>query len=861
MKISLKKIYFFYRIILIIISINISPLENIQELTYVIENYYSLYENKFIDLELDKYISGTIEGNNINYYNTTLLNDSEQLILDYQSDSGCLNIYFNKNDTLNETESDFVLCSKGTDSIFYINKSDIIEKINEKGKETLEDLNIIIGVGYANSEINKKKFKYSLKISLKKPNFNIYEINSEHKILCKTERIDDSNFKCLFVINDNIINNNTEKEKKLIIYPFSQIKAMKLNIYADFIDKEYYNNWDTDILLDNIPNNNSYYNNLFSEQEFIYIHINDSNKYIYICVESSIETTIEMLTHSFYNEEEIKLPEINEIKVYTFNQNYISFNFNSLINYDNSLSVYFGILNGKTSIYWEYDDSTKYIIDEKENLVLNLNYEKCYENKEKCNLIVNDIEYNEKNEINNLGNIFYISLIQKDSNDNVFDEIVYGKSIKFSYENRIFPLMLYSQILDINSPININLQLYQFSELDNNKITNTIFDINIMILSIQDVYNIKKDPTQIVLDNSIKGYFDPSLLASNIYLSIDDIKKFNIKENPCIFIYISYNYNINKFEKLILGSTISQLNSLIKPSERIYHYGVLKNENKVVYRLGGDSHFHLMRLEIGLNNNNINWSVKRNNNNNNNYMYNDSDISFVTEKWINGRGLVTIYIENGEDIYLTFFNKNQDFNLTNFIFKYINAAKNGEFKNYYIKKDTLSFNKKAMEMSVNEIKDIPSSSINYYLKIIGEDNYIKNELINTISISQSLIESSIKGTVKNNKIIFLVYNEINDYKIYYINVNSIIIDNNLDIEYVSYNGLIIHEEHTEKKNSLKYIIIGITSGIIFISICKITLYIIKRRRRRRINRIINRLDFLQEDSDYFEEEDDDELLS
>ena len=860
MKISLKKIYFFYRLFLTIISIKcISPSENIQELTYVIENYYSLYENKFIDLELDKYISGTIEGNNINYYNTTLLNDSEQLILDYQSDSGCLNIYFNKNDTLNETESDFVLCSKGTDSIFYINKSDIIEKINEKDKETLEDLNIIIGVGYANSEINKKKFKYSLKISLKKPNINIYEINSEHKILCKTERIDDSNFKCLFVINDHIINNNTEKEKKLIIYPFSQIKAMKLNIYADFIDKEYYNNWDTDILLDNIPNNNSYYNNLFSEQEFIYIPINDSNKYIYICVESSIETTIEMLTHSFYNEEEIKLPEINEIKVYTFNQSYISFNFNSLVNYDNSLSVYFGILNGKTSIYWEYDDLTKYIIDEKENLVLNLNYEKCYENKEKCNLIVNDIEYNEKNEINNLGNIFYISLIQKDSNDNVFDEIVYGKSIKFSYENRIFPLMLYSLILDINSPININLQLYQFSELDNNKITNTIFDINIMILSIQDVYNIKKDPTQIVLDNSIKGYFDPCLLASNIYLSIDDIKKFNIKENPCIFIYISYNYNINKFEKLILGSTISQLNSLIKPSERIYHYGVLKNENKVVYRLGGDSHFHLMRLEIGLNNNNINWSVKRINNNN--YMYNDSDISFVTEKWINGRGLVTIYIENGEDIYLTFFNKNQDFNLTNFIFKYINAAKNGEFKNYYIKKDTLSFNKNNMQMSVNEIKDIPNSSINYYLKIIGEENYIKNELINTISISQSLIESSIKGTVKNNKIIFLVYNEINDYKIYYINVNSIIIDNNLDIEYVSYNGLIIHEEHTEKKNSLKYIIIGITSGIIFISICKITIYIIKRRRRRRINRIINRLDFLQEDSDYFEEEDDDELLS
>ena len=76
------------------------------------------------------------------------------------------------------------------------------------------------------------------------------------------------------------------------------------------------------------------------------------------------------------------------------------------------------------------------------------------------------------------------------------------------------------------------------------------------------------------------------------------MKKFNIKGNPCVFIYISNNHNNVEFKKLILGSTISIINSLIKPSERIYHYGDLKNEEKIVYRLGGSPEFHLTNLHL-----------------------------------------------------------------------------------------------------------------------------------------------------------------------------------------------------------------------------------------------------------------------
>ena len=83
-----------------------------------------------------------------------------------------------------------------------------------------------------------------------------------------------------------------------------------------------------------------------------------------------------------------------------------------------------------------------------------------------------------------------------------------------------------------------------------------------------------------------------------------------------------------------------------------------------------------MRLEFGYNSIYIGWSVKRNINDIS-YMNNDTDLSFVTEKWSNGRRLLTIYIERGKDKYLTIFRKEKikNVNLTNYIFKSINAAK------------------------------------------------------------------------------------------------------------------------------------------------------------------------------------------
>ena len=549
--------------ILVLILINIPFLisqSNKKELNDIIDSY--LKEDEIITLEPDHFISGNIIDNNMNYYKINLLlNDSDKVYFDYQSEYGCIYVFFDEKIIYNSSKTDFIFCSEGINKIFELQKKDIMNKIN---KTKIDDTNIYIGVGHNKSEINKKEYQYSMKVSYNKPDINIFEINTDHTILCKTEKFNEA-YLCLFAIvyNNTENENDISNEKNLIIYPKSQIENIKLNIYSDFMNKEYYDEWNSNYLIKNIPNINSTYTNYDSQQEFIFIKETNEDKYIYICIESDKEVTIEMHSHFLYKNEEIKLPKMNEIQFYNIhpNQNKISFNFSPLkiYNLDKDIIVSLVTLNGKASIYFENDESKKFITDTKENkLFLNLNNQNI-----NYNLTITNLEYIRQNNNNdnedNLGYIFYIKFWIK--NNNNMNEFTYNKSFKLSYDYINFPIILYSQIPNINSPINLNLYFYNISELDTRKMEDDILNIEISILSSNEIYKLKKDFSFISNVNPIKGKFDSILFVSNIYLSTEDMEKFNVKENPWIYIQISAKRDY-KLTKLILGSTISQVNSL-----------------------------------------------------------------------------------------------------------------------------------------------------------------------------------------------------------------------------------------------------------------------------------------------------------
>ena len=715
----------------------------------------------------------------------------------------------------------------------------------DSNKNSISNISIIIGVGYSNLEKDKNiEFEYSLKVSTRKPIINILEINSEHKYLCKMEKVNESKYRCLFMVTNNTI----QDDKKLIIYSVSKNK-IKANIFADYINKTYYIDWNTEYLFEHIPKENSTYNNYNKEMDFIIITNNSIENYIYISVELNSEETIEIMAQNLTNCEDIEYP-LNNLLIYNLNTNFSYIDLNGISHSLDDFSLSLITLYGKAKISIGYDDSTEYITDIRENkLVIMIDLDKCNNDYMKCRIIFKKFEENEPDYI------FFISYTKK--SHNILNELTYGKSNQLIYNNNNLPIMLYEYLPYINSSVNINLKMYD--------IKNDDISIEAFILSNKDIYDLKLNYNNISNydDNKKEGKFDPILSVGNIHFTYEEIKTYNISGETGVVIYIPNINNYIDTNKIIVEATIMQINSQIYPSERIYHFGKLNSEEKIVYKLEGKSQYHLMRLEFGCNSDIIGWSIKRTNEDNN-YINNDTDLSFVTEKWINGRELLTMFIENGEDIYLTIFPKSIINNtyLTSYAFKYINSAKNSDFNNYLIKSESLTYNENEDQVTVNQINNVPSTkNINYYLRIINDEDYIKNEGINTIAIIQSNSSLIIKGIKEDNRILFNLNNSIIKNNTYYINVYSTIFNNYSEFDIVSYYGLKLNsnekkENIKEVKNGLIIASFSIGGATLLILLLRCICYCSRRRRRLLSfeDNLILTYDFRDEDYD------DDDLL-
>jgi len=828
---KINKNLFILILFILITTSFLQKINNDYKFANLIENIYyeSILNDEFLDISLDKFIFGNIDYNSTIYYKIKIENDTEQIFFDFQSEFGCLYITIDEVALINSSYH-YMFCSEGIDNIFTLNKNEIIEKNKDNKINSISGLTFFIKVGLSNLELEHENinFDFTLKVSARKPKINILEINSEHKTLCEMEKVNENNYRCLFVVTHNESNENIDNDN-MIIYSTSQNKEIKLNIYIDYINKTLYDNYNIDYLNNNIPNINSTFIKNNTELDFINIPNLESNKYIYISVESSAKDTIEIVAQKIIKNE-IKLPLNNNIQINRIDKNItnIIFNFNNSIEEEFSLSLV--TLYGKACIYLGYDNATEYITDTIENkLILNLNKYSCNLNESNCKLIIYNLEQNGKKESDY---IFYISYKTKPIN-----ELMYGKSNKMLFTDFQFPILLYERIPNMNSPININLQIYNIPEIN---LINDEYDVEILVLQKKELHQIELNHSYIKNFETMKKKFDQILSSLNIFLSIKDIKYFGLFDDPFLVVYITNN-NINNTDnilnKLILGSTISQINSLIYPSERIYHYGELNNEEKIVYKLKGKPGYNLMRLEFGSNSDLVEWTVKRTNDNDN-YRKNDTDLSFVTEKWINGRELLTMYIEHGEDIYLTIFTKKiiNNSNLTNYIFKYINSKKNDDFQNHIIKHNSLNYDINTRQLSINKINIIPpNSKIVYYLKIINEKDYIKDERINTIAFIESNSTSLLKEN-NDNHIFFNIENYIGKNNNYYLNVYAVIIEKNYNIEYISFSGIVIEGRKITLKISksgliLSSLIIGCCSFLfLLISLIKYCVYKYKRRR-------------------------------
>ena len=827
---KITKLFF----LLIFLPFFSSSLTN-KNIAQVINDYNTYYFTEPSNYtEFDVFQEGNININKtvISYnYQISIKNKSElgKIFFDYQSDFGYLNISFNKGGKKNT-----VFQSQEKNNFFILDLNDVLNN-----ESWIRDDFVVMNVQVAFDNIQPNfNFDFSLKASLKK-SINILEINSEHQILCKTEKVDkdddeDNKYRCLFVVvNKDNITNSEENEKNLLLFPFinENIDDLNLNIYADYINKTIYDNFDNETLSQLIPNNNSQYKNKIINKTTNFIRIENitHEKYLYVSIETNKETLLEILSQEISeNKNAYELTNPKKIQTISINGLNASISLDFTKSDISEYSILLTTVYGKSTIYFEDNPNEKYTADVRENsLFLSLD-------SKKGKLILEKIDE---------GHVFYITVLDKEKS--VINELIYSRASRFSFNNIPEQMLFYENIPVNNDSVNINFQLYNILQINNT------FNICVALLSKEEIQEIKYNISKINNMTFIaEGQLSPISLSSNIHLNHD----LNNENKSNVFIILQPTFDTSN-KKMILGISLTKVNSLIYPSERIYYYGELNKYDRVTYKLEGNEKYHLMRLELGHNSGDINWSVKRTYEEKN-YTMNDTDLSFVIEYWHNGRELLTMYIENGEDIYLTIFKKQnirRNKNISyNYAFKYINAGKNGDFKNYVVKQDNLIYNEDDKAIKIYEFWNVHPKNVimSYYMRTIQYDNYVTSETLNSIS----LIES--KGSfltdkayitdeeTSENLVEFYLRNSLNAMKSYFLNCYIAVIEDNNNIELLSYEGTFI-EGQTIPKPIIGLIIAALCiAGIVFIILvirfihhctCAENYYTVRKRSNYRYN--------------------------
>ena len=787
-----------------------------------------------IQITVDEYIIGNVD--NLNYgiyefYSLIFPNDGEEVNIDWQSDVACLYIKIGETrpSLLNR---DFYYCSPGYDSVYTIKKKDILEKYGDSSKDTLKDLKMIIGT-WTNRVDSVYTTVYSMKVSLRKPTINIYPVTSTQKVLCPTEKTADGKNLCLFLV----LYNDLDILQHLVIYPKSQTNNAKILIHADYIDYAKYEQWDTYYLTNNIPNEKSKFTNFVDGKDFLYIPHGEYESHLYVAVYSDNATSIELVT-TFSGFDDGFSPNPSTIQVISFKKE----NYTLKLNTDYDITVSLESLEGKSKIYWEFEMENEFYLGGREDrLSIVLTSDMC--KQKDCNLIINNLEPDlDDTDDDKPGFTFLVSYFIRasDLSELIFEELQYGKSTEIDYRNIRFPVILYCQLPDKESSVNI---YFDFREMKSEEKRKTIYDnsidVNAMILKTDDIFKFKEDPTFIKIDpNTVKGEFSSAITVGNAYLTEEEVKKFDkVTGIPWLFIYLTKTRDIpDKFTKFTLEAAVNKANNDVYASPNIYQYGKLGVDEKNVYKLKADTAKKYLRVQFSANSDVLNYSVRRKNDDD--YKKNDTTINIIKTEWKNGRGLLTMKLEEGEDIYLTIFKNsgnNHEIYLTNYVFKYINVEKMEDFKEYRVEKDLIKYDKDKNILRFNKIKDVKDpKNVIYYVKLIKKDNYLKNEKINTIAITHSSGQSyGYENLTSNNDELEVKLKDIDSSTRYYYNIIAKINEERI-AEYISYRsqGLINSEDDDDEPNKTVVIILSIMLGIFFVVIAVLLICLSKVKKER-----------------------------
>ena len=714
-------------------------------------------------IQVNEYIVGNVqisENERISqFYEVWLPHDSSAVHFDWQSKVAGL--YINLGGTRPTTKNaDFKLLPPGRDSILTLYKYQIIEKAKSRkvpipDDNSLQDINLVIGVWTDKTDSVDTEI-YSLRvhqpIENQQDDFDITEVNTDQKILCKPEYINDDQYRCLFMVTYD--DEDVNLFMPLLIHASSVNQSAVTHFYGSFVERKIYDELDLKALKSQIPTSQSaQYNTMKSGVDYIYTKLVPGRikYYFFVNAISNLDDEIMIVTslpmynvvsdsdYEFYpnpSSEQLLSVSSDKLRLRFFTRS--------------SLIVNLVTLGGEAEIIWDNHPADVYNLRGKgDRLTLT--------SGSRINSIVISKRKTEGDKLKDdedPGFVFYVSYNIRDGETN-FDEIQYGQSLEIGYRDTHLPVYLYSKVGSSISDLNIAVT-FKDSSIDlGGEYTSSPLIVRAGLAKESTVYKSKLSPELAPsFGKTIIGAYDPALKTAQVFLDEETVRSFRIREedNPTLYISIEESTLVpsEKYEIFNIEAQMTKINSGVVPAEKNFNYGRYNGYFTNYYRLRIDKSKPLMMIELAFNSEYLDFSI-----NEGILRENKTELIKNIKK---GNGKVFIVIKNPENrefVYLNIFRKQRgrqqetiNYLLLNYVFKYINVEKEEDFTDYKIYKGNSALEIKEEKSDVDNNVTITctfnkldiekgKANITYFFKVVENSTHIYGEAYETIAVMES----------------------------------------------------------------------------------------------------------------------------
>ena len=726
-------------------------------------------ELQIITIQVDEFIIGNVNiAKNVRIsqlYQVWLPRDTLQVQFDWQSELAGL--YINVDDETLPTagNADFILRPNGTDSILILEKQKIFKRLVELGKKDLSDYNIedtrlIIGVWTDKTDSSNTEL-YSLRVHevfldpYENAQFDIIEVNTDQKVLCKPNLVEDNRYQCLFmVIYDR---QDVEYEQDLLVYARSTNRADTTEMYGNFIDASMYDRYDIEHLKGSIPTfEGADYNSVKEDISYFYVKLNSipshNNSYFYISVISRFPDDI-MMVSSINTYDTAKE---GDKEIYIFNPSPRTEQIAQINNTDtlkikfmieSSLIINIENLGGEADLRWEEDDTVVHNLRGRGDRLTLTTPSSKYKT-----LVFTKLKSDAKQKDQLPGFVFVIDYIERNPSKN-FDEVIYGNSIEIAYRDTDLPLFLYSKAVDYSNDISLSLT-FRDSHIDTSgEYTESPIVVKAYLDKRDSIYISKQLPGfEPGETNKMEGFYDPAIKTAMVFLPdyiIEYVMRVEPEDYPTLLLYVgkSAAYKDKKYETFNAEAQFTRINSLVIPVEKVYNYGKFEGKKTHYYKLKINKNKKIMKIVLSFNSWELSWAIGDVQS-----AHSNTTKCNLGTKIRNGKLTVTVTNINKdlEFIYLNIWKTIQDddenFQLQNYAFKYINVEKEEEFYDFEIIDDDPSLeytekkngDKTTIECKFNRIKAAKNEvNVTYFLKIADAKNCLEKEVFQTVALSET----------------------------------------------------------------------------------------------------------------------------